>query len=116
MIKLKDVEETIAELDHDFEFTVYEEEKNKRRLILENLKILIPKYNLTIQSGIYEDYDESQKEYISQFSFIMLFDAETGEWLYEEQGSSDIIALANYLNNKSTIEDLEELSCEILTE
>ncbi|MDE5977699.1 MAG: hypothetical protein K2G70_04435 [Turicibacter sp.] len=112
----KDLENYLEE-HNDIDYELLKEEANEIRFWLEQMKIYIPEYSIIIREGICETWDVQSYQYEGDHTFYMFFDAQTGEYLYDESGSSMTVSLYNFLQSVKhqslTEDELLNLQCEV---
>ena len=74
--------------------------------------VFIPTLAMYLREGVVCVYDEEEKEYLSDFAVTVMMQGELVEdgWIYYEQDGF-VISLANYLQVKMRIDELESLEC-----
>ncbi|RDY30140.1 hypothetical protein [Lachnotalea glycerini] len=109
---LVEVEDYVSEMDTlAVEDTVLDTNEESM-LVVSGWWIRIPSLNLYVREGIVCIFDETEKDYLPDFSVTVIMESELIEdgWIYFEQDKI-IISLASYMNGKMELSDLEELEC-----
>ena len=96
-MQLKELDDYLDNQDIE-DYELFEEQEKEYLLLLEQRAIYIPDYNIKIREGIYETWDQENREYEVDYTFYIIFDSLTGEWLYTEAGSTICVCLYNFLS------------------
>lgn len=118
---LKDLDEIISILyDLDFENNYHEISVNdcaNDKILIDSFRIVIEELGVCVRQGEYYAYDESDHEYLADYSLSLLYPLnETNPALYLmfEQDSPEI-TLYNYFSHCGiTLEQIENSLCYIL--
>ncbi len=115
-MQLKELDDYLDNQDIE-DYELFEEQEKEYLLLLEQRAIYIPDYNIKIREGIYETWDQENQEYEVDYTFYIIFDSLTGEWLYTEAGSTICVCLYNFLSLnhqvKLSYDDVSSLICEV---
>ena len=115
-MQLKELDDYLDNQDIE-DYELFEEQEKEYLLLLEQRAIYIPDYNIKIREGIYETWDQEIREYEVDYTFYIIFDSLTGEWLYTEAGSTICGCLYNFLSLnhqvKLSYDDVSSLICEV---
>ena len=115
-MQLKELDDYLDNQDIE-DYELFEEQEKEYLLLLEQRAIYIPDYNIKIREGIYETWDQENREYEVDYTFYIIFDSLTGEWLYTEAGSTICFCLYNFLSLnhqvKLSYDDVSSLICEV---
>lgn len=113
--RLYEVEEAIAEMDTlDVEDDIAETDEDMQ-LVISGWYVIIPELNLYLREGLVCIWDEEEKMFMPDFAVTVVYegDIESKEWLYYEQDGF-VVTLANWLNGRLPVEQIEQLRCEIV--
>ena len=115
-MQLKELDDFLDNQDIE-DYELFEEQEIEYLLLLEQRANYIPDYNIKIREGIYETWDQENREYEVDYTFYIIFDSLTGEWLYTEAGSTICVCLYNFLSLnhlvKLSYDDVSSLICEV---
>ena len=119
--RLADVEEILAEMDlSDVEDDIAETDDDMQ-LVISGVIVRITDLHLELREGVICVWDEDEKVFMPDFDVTVVFE-ESGqsgnsevstEWIYFEQDGM-VITLANWLNDRMSVEMIEQLWCEII--
>ena len=100
---LSEVEDDIAETDEDMQ------------LVISGWYVNIPELSLNLREGVVCIWDEVEKLFMPDFAVTVIYegDIEGKDWIYYEQGGF-VVTLANWLNGRLPVEQIEQLRCEIV--
>lgn len=100
---LSEVEDDIAETDEDMQ------------LVISGWHVHIPELNLNLREGVVCIWDEEEKLFMPDFAVTVIYegDIENKEWIYYEQDGF-AVTLAYWLNGRLSVEQIEQLRCEIV--
>ena len=103
VMDLSEVEDDIAETDGDMQ------------LVISGWYVNIPKLNLNLREGVVCIWDDEEKLFMPDFAVTVIYegDIESKDWIYYEQDGF-VVALANWLNGRLPVEQIEQLRCEIV--
>jgi len=103
VMDLSEVEDDIAETDGDMQ------------LVISGWYVNIPKLNLSLREGVVCIWDDEEKLFMPDFAVTVIYegDIESKDWIYYEQDGF-VVALANWLNGRLPVEEIEKLRCEIV--
>jgi hypothetical protein len=76
--------------------------------------VMIPSLDIYLREGIVCVYDEEENDYLPDFAVTVMMEGELvedGLIYYEQDGF--LISLANFLQGRRGLEDLESLECEL---
>lgn len=136
-IRLGEAEETIAEMDLSFVDDDIAETDENTQMIISGWYVYLPEFNLKLHEGIVGIWDEEMKGYMPDFAVTVVCEGdsdntgsrseayvvnESGEstqadfpadLLYYEQDGF-VSTMANWLNGRLSIGNIEQLKCEII--
>lgn len=100
---LSEVEDDIAETDEDMQ------------LVISGWYMNIPELNLKLREGVVCIWNEEEKLFMPDFAVTVIYegDIEGKGWIYYEQDGF-VVTLANWLNGRLPVEQIEQLRCEIV--
>ena len=103
VMDLSEVEDDIAETDEDIQ------------LVISGWYVNIPELNLNLREGMVCIWDEEEKLFMPDFAVTVIYegDIEGKDWIYYEQDGF-VVTLANWLNGRLPVEQIEQLRCEIV--
>lgn len=110
---LGNVEEAIYEMELDEEAEIIEMEDDYQ-IIVSGWYVYIPDLSLKFRAGVVSNWDEEEQEYLPDFAVTVIYeeDSEGSDYLYYEQDEM-IISLANWLNARVPLEEIQKLQCEL---
>lgn len=108
--KIGNVEEAIYEMEIDSVADDIVETEDGCQLVISGWWVHIPELGINLHEGIFCRYDEKEKEYLPDFSVTVIREEGQEEWLYYEQDGF-AITLANWLNGKENVSNLEQMQC-----
>lgn len=102
-MNLSEVEDDIAETDEAMQ------------LVISGWYVHIHELNLNLREGVVCIWDEEEKLFMPDFAVTVIYegDIEGKDWLYYEQDGF-VVTLANWLNGRLPVEQIEQLRCEIV--
>ena len=113
--RIHEVEEVISEMDlSEVEDDIAETDEDMQ-LVISGWYINIPELNLNLREGVVCIWDEEEKLFMPDFAVTMIYegDIEGKDWInYEQDGF--VVTLANWLNGRLPVEQIEQLRCEIV--
>ena len=103
VMDLSEVEDDIAKTDEDMQ------------LVISGWYVNIPELNLNLREGVVCIWDEEEKLFMPDFAVTVIYegDIEGKDWIYYEQDGF-VVTLANLLNGRLLVEQIEQLRCEIV--
>ena len=103
VMDLSEVEDDIAETDEDIQ------------LVISGWYVNIPELNLNLREGMVCIWDEEEKLFMPDLAVTVIYegDIEGKDWIYCEQDGF-VVTLANWLNGRLPVEQIEQLRCEIV--
>lgn len=111
--RLKDVEEVISGRELFYVPDDILECDAEYQIVVSGWWVHIPELGINLREGVFCNYDETEKEYLPDFSITVIMEAgeepEDG-WLYYEQDGFEI-TLANYFGGRMGMDAVSELSC-----
>lgn len=116
-LTLANCEEYLWDID-DRGNEILQEDKNIQ-ILIENVFVRVPKLNIDVYGGLLCSWDEDSNEYFADSDLIIIKTLGTDDVIYDEGGSSLIVAVSNYchwVDLETNIVELQSLSCEILTQ
>lgn len=115
MYRIYEVEKVISEMDLlEVEDDIAETEE-VMQLVISGWYVTIPELNLNLREGVVCVWDEEEKLFMPDFAVSVIYEGEidSKEWLYYEQDGF-VVTLANWLNGRLPVEQIEQLRCEIV--
>lgn len=102
-MNLLEVEDDIAETDEDMQ------------LVISGWYVTIPELNLNLREGLVCVWDEEEKLFMPDFAITVIYEGEieSKDWIYYEQDGF-VVTLANWLNGRLSVKQIEQLRCEIV--
>lgn len=113
--RIYEVEEVISEMDLlEVEDDIAETDEDMQ-LVISGWYVTIPELNLNLREGVVCVWDEEEKLFMPDFAVTVIYEGEieSKEWLYYEQDGF-VVTLANWLNGRLSVEQIEQLRCEIV--
>ncbi|NMA74869.1 MAG: hypothetical protein GX963_12075 [Bacteroidales bacterium] len=113
--RVYEVEEAISEMDlSEVEDDIVETDDGIQ-LVVSGWYVYIPELNLNLREGMVCIWDEKEKLFMPDFAVTVIYesDIKNKEWIYYEQ-EGFVVALANWLNGRLPVEQIEQLKCEII--
>ncbi len=103
VMDLSEVEDDIAKTDEDMQ------------LVISGWYVNIPELNLNLREGVVCIWYEKEKLFMPDFAVTVIYegDIEGKDWIYYEQDGF-VVTLANLLNGRLPVEQIEQLRCEIV--
>ena len=97
---------------------ILQEDKNMQ-ILIEAVFVRVPELNIDVYGGLLCFWDEDSNEYHADSDLIIIKTLGTDDVIYDESGSSLIVAVANYchtVGSELQMDYLESLDCEIVIE
>ena len=115
MYRIYEVEEVISEMDLLEVKDDIAETDEDMQLVISGWYVAIPELNLNLREGVVCVWDEEEKIFMPDFAVTVIYegDIEGKEWIYYEQDGF-VVTLANWLNGRLSVEQIEQLRCEIV--
>ena len=113
--RIYEVEEVISEMDlSEVEDDIAETDEDMQ-LVISGWHVHIPELNLNLREGVVCIWDEDEEMFMPDLAVTVIYegDIENKEWLYYEQDGF-VVTLANWLNGRLPVEQIEQLKCEII--
>lgn len=113
--RIHEVEEVISEMDlSEVEDDIAETDEDMQ-LVISGWYVNIPELSLNLREGVVCIWDKEEKMFMPDFAVTVIYegDIEGKEWIYYEQDGF-VITLANWLNGRLPVEQIEQLRCEIV--
>ena len=113
--RIHEVEEVISEMDlSEVEDGIAETDEDMQ-LVISGWYVSIPELNLNLREGVVCIWDEEEKLFMPDFAVTVIYegDIEGKDWIYFEQDGF-VVTLANWLNGRLPVEQIEQLRCEIV--
>lgn len=113
--RIYEVEEVISEMDlSEVEDDIAETDEDMQ-LVISGWYVNIPELNLYLREGVVCIWDDEEKMFMPDFAVTVIYegDIESKDWIYYEQDGF-VVALANWLNGRLPVEQIEQLRCEIV--
>lgn len=113
--RIYEVEEVISEMDLSEVDNDIAETDEDMQLVISGWYVHIPELNLNLREGVVCIWDEEEKLFIPDFAVTVICegDIEVKDWIYYEQDGF-VVTLANRLNGRLPVEQIEQLRCEIV--
>lgn len=113
--RIYEVEEVISEMDLlEVEDDIAETDEDMQ-LVISGWYANIPELNLNLREGVVCIWDDEEKLFMPDFAVTVIYegDIESKDWIYYEQDGF-VVTLANWLNGRLPVEQIEQLRCEIV--
>lgn len=113
--RIYEVEEVISEMDLlEVEDDIAETDEDMQ-LVISGWYVAIPEINLNLREGVVCVWDEEEKLFMPDFAVTVIYegDIDSKDWIYYEQDGF-VVTLANWLNGRLPVEQIEQLWCEIV--
>lgn len=113
--RIYEVEEVISEMDLlEVEDDIAETDEDMQ-LVISGWYVTISELNLNLREGVVCVWDEEEKLFMPDFAVTVIYegDLEGKDWIYYEQDGF-VVTLANWLNGRLPVEQIEQLRCEIV--
>lgn len=113
--RIYEVEEVISEMDlSEVEDDIVETDEDMQ-LVISGWYVNILELNLNLREGVVCIWDEEEKLFMPDFAVTVIYegDIESKDWIYYEQDGL-VVTLANWLNGRLPVEQIEQLRCEIV--
>ncbi len=113
--RIHEVEEVISEMDlSEVEDDIAETDEDMQ-LVISGWYVNIPELNLNLREGVVCIWDDEEKLFMPDFAVTVIYegDIEGKDWIYYEQDGF-VVTLANWLNGRLPVEQIEQLRCEIV--
>ena len=113
--RIYEIEEVISEMDlSELEDDIAETDKDMQ-LVISGWHVHIAELNLNLREGVVCIWDAEEKLFMPDFAVTVIYEGgiENKEWIYYEQDGF-VVTLANWLNGKLPVEQIEQLRCEII--
>lgn len=113
--RIYEVEEVISEMDLlEVEDDIAETDEDMQ-LVISGWYVNIPELNLNLREGVACIWDDEEKLFMPDFAVTVIYegDIESKDWIYYEQDGF-VVTLANWLNGRLPVEQIEQLRCEIV--
>lgn len=113
--RLWEVEEMIAEMDMSEVDDDIAENDEDTQIVISGWYVYLSELNLKLHEGIVGIWDEEMKGYMPDFAVTVVYegDSDNTEYIYYEQDGF-VTTIANWLNGRLSIGDIEQLKCEIV--
>lgn len=115
MYRIYEIEEVISEMDLlEVEDDIAETEEDMQ-LVISGWYVTIPELNLNLREGLVCVWDEEEKLFMPDFAITVIYEGEieSKDWIYYEQDGF-VVTLANWLNGRLSVKQIEQLRCEIV--
>ncbi len=113
--RIHEVEEVISEMDlSEVEDDIAETDEDMQ-LVISGWYVNIPELNLNLREGVVCIWDDEERLFMPDFAVTVIYegDIEGKDWIYYEQDEF-VVTLANWLNGRLPVEQIEQLRCEIV--
>lgn len=113
--RIYEVEEVISEMDLTEVKDDTAETDEDIQLVISGWYVNIPELNLNLREGVVCIWDEEEKLFMPDFAVTVIYedDIVAKDWIYFEQDGF-VVTLANWLNGRLPVEQIEQLRCEIV--
>lgn len=113
--RLWEVEEVLAEMDMSEVNDDIAETDDSIQIVISGWYVYLPELGLRLHKGVVGTWDEEMKGYMPDFSVTVVYeeDSDNANYIYYEQDGF-VITMANWLNGRLSIDDIEQLICEIV--
>ena len=117
MYRLCEVEELIADMDFSDVDDDIAETDEEYQLIISGWWVHVPELNLNLYEGVVCNWEEESQMFMPDFAVTVVYeaDAEHQDYIYYEQDGM-VITLANWLNGRVPLENIEQMRCYIRKE
>lgn len=115
MYRIYEIEEVISEMDLlEVEDDIAETDEDMQ-LVISGWYVTIPELNLNLREGLVCVWDEEEKLFMPDFAITVIYEGEieSKDWIYYEQDGF-VVTLANWLNGRLSVKQIEQLRCEIV--
>lgn len=107
-----DLGEALGAFTAGKEMVLFQEINDAYQIWLEADYLYIEKLKVNIYCGVYKSYDFDENSYILENDLHIFFDADKGEFLYYEYGSSLEVCVINFIRElELKIRNVENLKC-----
>jgi hypothetical protein len=112
---LCEVEEAVSEMDMAEIPDDIVETEDEIQLVVSGWSVYVESLNLSLREGVVCIWDEEEEMFLPDYSVTVVYEGEIAqnEWLYFEQDGF-AITLANWLNGRLPMEQIEQLWCELI--
>lgn len=113
--RIYEIEEVISEMDlSEVEDDIVEIDADKQ-LVISGWYVYIPELNLKLREGVVCIWDDDEKLFMPDFAITVFYegDIESKERIYYLLDGF-VVTLANWLNGRLPMEEIEQLRCEIV--
>jgi hypothetical protein len=113
--RLCEVEEAVSEMDMAEIPDDIVETEDEIQLVVSGWSVYVESLNLSLREGVVCIWDEEEEMFMPDYSVTVVYEGEIAqnEWLYYEQDGF-AITLANWLNGRLPMEQIEQLWCELI--
>jgi hypothetical protein len=113
--RLCEVEEAVSEMDMAEIPDDIVETEDEIQLVVSGWSVYVESLNLSLREGVVCIWDEEEEMFLPDYSVTVVYEGEIAqnEWLYFEQDGF-AITLANWLNGRLPMEQIEQLWCELI--
>lgn len=113
--RLGDVEEAVCEMDLSEVADDVAEIDEDMQLVVSGWQVFVEDLGLTLREGVVCVWDKEEGMYMPDFSVTVIYEGrqEPEDYLYYEQDGF-AITLANWLNGRLPLEQIEQLWCELV--
>lgn len=110
--RLGDIEEVIFKMEFEDRCDEIVEIDDDLQLLISGWYVVIPSLSLTLRAGVACAFDEEAGMFMPDFDVTVLYEDEltADKWIYYEQDGFTV-TLANWLNGRLTISNIETLEC-----
>lgn len=110
--RLGDIEEVISEMEFEDRCDEIVEIDDDLQLLISGWYVVIPSLSLSLRAGVACVFDEEAGMFMPDFNVTVLYEDEltADKWIYYEQDGFTI-TLANWLNGRLPISNIETLEC-----
>jgi hypothetical protein len=113
--RLCEVEEAVSEMDMAEIPDDIVETEDEIQLVVSGWSVYVESLNLSLRKGVVCIWDEEEEMFLPDYAVTVVYEGEIAqdEWLYYEQDGF-AITLANWLNGRMPMEQIEQLWCELI--
>ena len=110
--RLGDIEEIVSEMEFEDRCDEIVEIDDDLQLVISGWYVVVPSLSLTLRAGVACAFDEEAGMFMPDFDVTVLYEDEltADKWIYYEQDGFTV-TLANWLNGRLPISNIETLEC-----
>lgn len=113
--RLREVEEVLAELDMSEVDDDIAETDEDTQIVISGWYVHLPELGLRLHEGVVGIWDKEMQGYMPDFSVTVVYesDLDDTDYIYYERDGF-VITMASWLNGRLSIDEVEQLKCEIV--